>query len=317
MMNVITKEQLQNLQPSQQISGILLIKDYNVALTKNGKEYIQGNVQSGISIPYKSWGNSSAFTKFKSEAYENVPSFISATVDNYGGSISLIIDSVQAVDGYTPDQFFPVRYNIDAYWDALIKQIKQRVSDKGYALCDKILFSNKELADRFKVEFAAMNHHDNCKGGLLAHTYKVVTHVANIIANYGTIVVRDGAASQDYTDLLYIGALLHDIGKTEEMNFGVYQPDSIVTHRYLGVEFIQPFKDEIVSTYDLTWYYNLISILLQHHDEFGEPCKTVASYIIHLADDYDATLTLLSQQMESVKNEVGARFKINDKYLTI
>lgn len=316
-MNVITQETLQTIQPNQQISGILLVTSYNVQLTKNGKEYIAGNLQSGITVPFKAWGNSSAFGKLKNEEYQNVPSYIVATVDGFGGTNSLIIDSIQAVDGYTPDQFFPIRYNIDAYWEALKTNILKKVSEKGLKICNEVLFENAEVADRFKKEFAAMSYHDNCKGGLLAHTYKVVSNTANIIAQYPDLCKRDGVANQDFIDLLMIGALLHDIGKTVEMQFGVYQPVSIVTHTYLGMEFIAPFKQSIIEAYDEMWYYNLTSILLQHHGEFGEPCRTIAAFIIHKADEYDASLTLLAQYMEGVNNVAGSRIKVDGSYLTI
>ena len=316
-MEMITKERLQSLTAGQSISGIVLVKDYSIQLTKNNKEYVAGRLQSGVDVPFKAWGNSSAFSKLKNEAYENVPSYIVGSVDGYGGTNSIIIESVQAVDGYTPDQFFPIRYDIEAYWNALKGQITKRCSEKGQLVANKVLFENEELSDRFKKEFAAMNYHDNCKGGLLAHTYKVLNNIANICAMYQGLITRDGVISTDFTDLLYVGALLHDIGKTVEMDFGVYQSKSIVTHAYLGMEFIIPFKDIIVETYNEDWYYNLVSILLQHHGEFGEPCRTVASFIVHKADEFDAKMTLLAQCMEQVDNKAGTRIKVDSTYLTI
>ena len=54
---------------------------------------------------------------------------------------------------------------------------------------------------RFKVEFAAMSHHDNCKGGLLAHTYKVLLLMKFVCRQYEAATTKRGT---DYTDLLYI-----------------------------------------------------------------------------------------------------------------
>ena len=293
----------------------MLIKDYKIALTKNGKEYILGNIQSGMDMGFKAWGSSTAFTKLKKEDYQNVPTCITGTVDDYGGVISLVVENVQAVEGYTVDQFFPIKYNEEAYWNALVQQIQSRVSEKGMELCNTILFNNEELVKRFRVEFAAMSFHDNCKSGLLAHTYKVLSNMAHVIGQYQNIINKDGNPD-DYKDLLYIGVLLHDIGKTVEMNFGVYQPVSIVTHKYLGLEFIYPYKERIIELYDEDWYYQLVSIMLQHHGSFEDPCRTVAAYIVHQVDVLDANMTLLSQKLEDLNNESGARFKIEDSYLT-
>ena len=60
------------------------------------------------------------------------------------------------------------------------------------------------------------------------------------------------------------------------------------------------------------WYYNLISILLQHHDEWGEPCKTVYAKLVNLVDDLDAKLTSISEAME----EGVSTIQFDGKYLT-
>lgn len=316
-LTMITQEMLKNLKPKQYISGVLLVKNYDIQLTKQGKEYIVGNLQSGVSISFKAWGNSSAFTSMKNNDFSNCPAYITGSVDDYGGVSSIILDSVQAVEGFTPDQFFSIKYNMDAYWDALKKRISSSCSEKAYAIADKILFSNEEVAKRFKEEFAASSHHDNCKSGLLAHTYKVLSIVANIVEMCPSITVRNGERDTDLVDLLYIGSLLHDIGKIKEMNFGVYQPTSFATHRFFGVEYIDSAKEDIITSYGEDWYYQLVSIILQHHGEYGEPCKTVASYIVHKADEMDASVTLLAQKIEAVDNVAGTSIRLDSNYLTV
>lgn len=314
-MDIITGEQLKNLASGQHISGIVLIKDYKIQLTRQGKEYITGQIQSDIDMTFKAWGSSGAFGKLKSEAYENMPSYITAVGDDYGGTKSLVLDTVQAVDGYTPDQFFPIKYNIDAYWETLKKTVASAVTPKGLDICNKVLFENAEVAERFKAEFAARSHHDNCKGGLLAHTYKVVGMVTRIISLYPGLIARNGVQEPNMSDLLYIGALLHDVGKCFEMTFGVYTPSAIVKHQYLGAELIAKFKDDIIAAYDENWYYSLISILLQHHGEFGESPKTVVAQVIHLADVFDAHMTDILQAVEAINGEGTIRYE--GEYLSI
>lgn len=314
-MEIITQEQLKNLTANQPINGVVLIKDYKVQTTRNGKEYIVGNIQSGVDIGFKAWGNSGAFAKLKNEAYENVPTYIMATGDDYGGQMSLVLESVQAVDGYTPDQFFPIKYNIEAYWEALKKLVASEVTPKGQEICNKVLFNNAEIADRFKVEFAARSHHDNCKGGLLAHTYKVVTMVQRIISMYPGITAKTGVQDPNMRDLLYVGALLHDVGKVREYQFGVYQPVSCVTHKFLGSEMLFAHKAEIVASYDEQWFYDLISIMLEHHGEFGEPPKTVVARVIFLADSFDAYMTDIMQAVEAIDG--SGTIRIEGNYLTI
>ena len=319
-MEIIKQAQLENGVGGTSISGIILVSNYNISLTKTNKEYIIGKLQSGKSIDFKAWGNSEAFEHLKNEEYTNVPSYITGKFDNYGGQLSIIVETCQAVEGYEPIDFYPVVYNTDAYWDAMKGLMKAKVSEKCLNLANKYLFENKEVADAFKIEFAASNHHDNVKSGLLAHTYKVLATLNFMQNTYPTLFEHDensGINSSDFVDLIYFGALMHDIGKTREMHYGVYQKEAIVTHRYLGIEFIN--KDEIVEAYSEYWYYNLVSVFLQHHGEYDDDCRTSAAYIIHKADMFDSELTSLSQIIsnDAFGKEDNKRIKVNNKYLTV
>lgn len=319
-MQILTKEIIKACSDGQDIAGVALVKTYSTQLTKKGDEFETGTLLAGDETAFKAWGNSVAFSELKNHDYTNVPAYISGKINDYMGNRCIIVNTIQAVEGYTIDQFLPIRYNMDAYWNTLVSTVKAKVSDYAYSLADRVLFSNKEVADAFKVQFAASSHHDNCKSGLLAHTLKVVSNTLYIIQSYPKLVKdAEGAPSQAKIDLLVLGALFHDIGKIREMNFGVYQRESTVTHRYLGIEYVTPYRDEIISHYSEEWYYDLISIFLQHHGEFGDPCRTVSALIINKADMLDAELTLLADSLDSPNESpsAGSTVKFDGAYLTI
>lgn len=309
MSNIISPDFLKAGTHGTAVTGVVLIKDYKITLTKQGKEYIAGNIASGIQVPFKAWGSSVAFTKMKAEDYINVPCLIQGTFDDYQGSMSIIIDSVTAVADYKPEDFLPIKYNIDGYYTGLVSFCQKVLSSEGYALLDKILFSNSDIVERFKLEFAAKSHHDNCKGGLLVHTYKVLNSIYSILNMYKGL--HDD--NQKIKDLYYLGTVLHDIGKIWEMNFGNYQTCAVVTHRYLGLEYISKFKDEIVAIYGEDWYYNLASIFLQHHGEYDDDCRSIYAQVIHFADCLDADLTSI---VEAKELAVNPSIRFRDKYLS-
>ena len=152
-----------------------------------------------------------------------------------------------------------------------------------------------------------MGHHDNCKGGLLAHTVKMVDFLPIVLDNYPVLFSDKDDSGQlkespDKRDLLVIGCILHDIGKTREMDYGVYQKGSFVSHRFFGAEMVEEHKDYIVGQYGEEWFYHLIAILLQHHDQFGDPCRDVYALIVHKIDDIESSLTNLSQEIEQNGN---------------
>lgn len=309
---MLTQETLTSLKGGQNVSGVVLIRDYTIKMAKNGSEYITGTFQAGVVMYFKAWGDTNAFRSFKEFDFRNVATYVSAQADDFGGAISLVIDTVTKAEGYTMDMFLPNKYNTEAYWESLKANAAALVSDKGMQVLNMVLFENQPLMTRFKIEFAAMSHHDNCKGGLLAHTYKVLLLMKFVCRQYEAATTKRGT---DYTDLLYIGAILHDIGKTIEMQMGIYQPESIVNHTYLGMEIISQFKEEIIKLYGVDWYYELTSILLQHHGDFGMPCKTVSAHIVHRVDEFEASLTLLSQLVGDAGDSTS--IKLDTKYLTL
>ena len=308
MLDIKVKD-LKVMTKGQTVSGVLLLRDFKVLKTKNGGNYILGSLLGGEAITFKCWENSSAFKVLQNNNYVGKPIVFMGKIDDYGGIISLIIDTIETpTEDYPVDIFLEEKYDANKYFDALKTQAANHISAQGYSLLNNILFSNEELCKEFKIAFAARNHHDNCKAGLLAHTYKVFSLMVYTVSTYKNIVGTD----TNIKDLLYIGCILHDIGKVWEMNLGSYTEQSIVTHRYLGMEYIAKFKDQIISTYSEMWYYNLVSIILQHHDEYGEPCKTVYAKLVNLVDDLDAKLTSIDAAM----TEGIGTIQLDDKYLT-
>ena len=133
-MSVISQKVIKEAKGGVPVNGVILVKGYSVKLTKNCKEYIEGQMQSGSVIPFKAWGQSSAFSMLKNNDFSNCPSMISGSFDEYNGTVSIVVDTIVAVDGYTPSQFLEVRYQKDAYANALSRLCKQTHLRKGTLL---------------------------------------------------------------------------------------------------------------------------------------------------------------------------------------
>lgn len=305
-MNKITKEQLKGSHTSgEQISGMVLLQDSRRQMTKTNKPFFTGTLMSGTTVPFKVWDNAGAFPILESQNLAGSVVYISGVWNEYQGVCSIVIESIipDKEGSYNPVDFLPVKYNKDAYWGGLKQMVEKLVSPKGMIIANKVLFENEEVANRFKTEFAAKSHHDNCPSGLLAHTYKLLYFTQAVISLYGDLVDRD---------VLVLGVLFHDIGKIHEMHYGAYQPCSKVTHRFLGVEMLD--KELIVKEYGEDWYYELVSIMLQHHGEWGDPCKTLSARIVNMIDEFESGMMLLSQLKEESDN--CGTINVNGTYLT-
>ena len=296
---IITEQMLKEMTANNPMNGLIMCRDYSIELTKTGKEYIKGTLYSGISVPFKCWGDSTAFTELKNNNYKGLPVYIVSTVDEYKGSFSLTVSTMQAINEEDIDKsiFMPTKYDKEGYWNALYNLFVSNVSPACKAILDTIM--TPELKEDFCMEFAAVSHHDNCKSGLLAHTYKVMVNLNYLLAAYPTL-----ATDQSFKDVLFLGTFLHDIGKTNEMELGVWQENGFVTHRYFGIEYIFPLKQDIINALGEKNYYNLVSIITQHHGKFAEPCGSLAAYIVHYVDCMDSTFTTILEAMADNKDKV-------------
>lgn len=323
---VLTKEALSSGRHGQVVKGVVLIKQYTKRQTKTGKDYVEGQVMNGVTVPFKSWSGSLALSKLLSEDYSNVPTLVSGTWDEYQGTLSIVVDDVCAADGYNPIDFMESPYDVESYYQALISLCEKNLSSKGMALANAFIFNNQKVLNSFKVEFAAMSHHDNCKGGLMVHTYKALCLMSWILRTYPSLLF-DGDSSEgnveerrlNRKDLLILGTLIHDIGKIDEMHYGVYQPNSAISHRILGLDYLYALKNEIIATYDEKWYRDLQSIIVEHHDEWADPCRTVVAYVVNRVDVLDAQLTGLCQAIEQkiVEDTTGAKVYMDSKPLSL
>lgn len=293
--DILVASELKKKSDGELISGLALLKDAQKKPTKNGSFFIDGSVEIKGSMMYKVWSNSSAFTKLDTEEYSGLPVWISGKVNLYGGSTSIVIDDLNAVNisGFDicEDDFFESKYNGQAYFKGLRDTlIKMSGSDKVVKIFDMIMEGNEE---RFRVEFAAKGHHDNCKSGLVAHTYKVL-YIGKVLKLYPHLQAAIGGY-----DLLYLGAAIHDIGKIVEYRNGTIQGiGQICSHHTFGVEILLNLKDDIVALYDEEFFYRLCSIVEQHHGELEERPRTIEAYVIHLLDKFESDLQYLDQTLD-------------------
>lgn len=294
--DILKVEKLKDLGDNTPVRGLILIKDYKRRQTKKGGYYLDGISEQVGSLPFKVWSNSNAFDKMLDSDYTGEIVYISGQTNLYGGTLSLTIDDIASADmtgsGIEEDDFFFSKYNGDALLKSLVVKMKKSVSEDTFKVFEMIL---TPIMDRFKREFAAKGHHDNCKSGLVAHTYKVLT-LAKMIELYPEILRFEGDM-----DLLYLGCAIHDIGKVLEYTNGVVVGTGmIVSHHTLGVEMLFGLKDKIIEIKGEEFYYRLCAIIEQHHGEYEESPRTIEAYIIHKIDCFESQMQYLNQCLEGL-----------------
>lgn len=297
--------------------GIVLLKNWSAGTTnsENPKPKFSGFVANGDEMSFQVWNNLPAYIfleKEKHVAGETVVR-IEYELSRYG----MVINKMEPVDGYNPDDFIDYRYDIKVEGDEFSHALKESgatpkaISTISSLLCFK---ENNDINKRFCREFAALSHHDNCRTGLLAHTTKCLKIYNGIKGAYNFLL------DERTNDLMVISLAIHDIGKIYEMHNGTYQEYSFVTHRGLGMEYLVEHRDVIESNYDKEFFYMIYSVIQQHHDEYGEGARTLYALLVHMIDNMDATFSSIDEMIQAEKyttDEAGTKIKFNDKYLNI
>lgn len=321
-LKVFTKELLQGVKDGERFDGVILMQTYAEKLTRNGKPYIDGTLQADVTVQFKAWSTSSAFAKLSAENYKNVVIYAQGTVQTYQGMNSVILEDVTAVEGYAPAGFKKVRYDAESYFNALVGVLTKETSETCVGIFNKIM--SGDTKERFKEEFAASGHHDNCLSGVLAHTYKVSMFGKLVTQLYPVLFSEKNDAgefviSQKKKDIFFLGMALHDIGKIDEMLMGVYQPKSKVTHRILGLEYVYKFEQDIVTAYGKDMFYDLVSVVVQHHDTYDDKARTSLAYLVFMADLIESRCMGLAQAVEdsSFVGDAGSQVSFDGRYLTV
>lgn len=304
--DMLNKKSLMDLDNGTVVNGYVYIRDYTIMPMKSGGSYIGGHIECLGTMPFKVWP-SPTFNEMQANDYTNSICKINAEINDYAGTRSLILKIVSKYDGddVNIESFFEHKYNINEMWTGLRSILEKNCTPEAVQVFDLLI--SGETKERFVKEFAAIYHHDNCYNGLLAHSWKVV-RLTQIVKFYPTIQnVLD-------KDALFVGAAIHDIGKILEYHNGTITPEGrMMSHLTLGVFLIIPLKDRIIELKGKKFYDDLISIVQQHHNEFGERSRTLIAYIIHKVDMLDAQLTSIQ---ESIENATSDEIKVDDLKLT-
>lgn len=183
--------------------------------------------------------------------------------------------------------------------DFLIDQIKEyidKIDNLKLNQLVKVLF-NKHL-DKLKIYPAASKNHHEYVSGLAYHTYSMLKLAEALCALYPTL----------NKDLLYSGAILHDLGKTVELS-GPVVPEYTVEGKLLGhisisQAMVKQTADEMnIEGEEVTLLQHLI---LSHHgkNEFGSPVlpQIKEAEILYFIDNIDARIAMLDKALEQVSS---------------
>ena len=273
----------------------------------NGSWFVRGSVED----PSGSMGficfNAESVARVK-ELTAAVPAMVSGQIqaDRYGGEgkLQLLAEVIELIPaGRDVSHLLPVTSkDIEAYklkFATLVTQVKRPPLRE---LLHEI-FSGSRW-EQFVRNPAAKSFHHAYIGGLLEHSVDVAETSLAIAA---TVSGTD-------RDLVIAGALLHDIGKLEEISpdigFAYTEAGHLLGHITAGALLIDSVaaKIQFMTEADRK---SLLHIVLSHHGsrDKGSPvaCATQEAVIVHYADEMNAVL----QQFDNGNEKEGQGWTYN------
>jgi 3'-5' exoribonuclease len=166
-------------------------------------------------------------------------------------------------------------------------------------LIDSFLADHRFIS-QFKKAPAAKYFHHGYLGGLLEHTLAVSQMAVKLAEQYPDLD----------RDLLLAGAMLHDIGKIDELKFDLsieYSDQGrLLGHIVLGVLMVEE-RLKSMKDFPTELATRLKHLILSHHGEFdfGSPKrpKFLEAFALHLIDDLDAKINGLSKLLKEDRQE--------------
>ena len=287
---------IDELREGESISEVYLCKTKTSATTKAGKSYYSLILQdkSGV-IDAKVWELSNAIEHFEVMDYIRVD----AQVTSFNNVLQLNVKRIRKADEgeYDPTDYLPCSgKDIDGMYKELLGIIDTVKEEHLNKLLKMFFAEDEDFVKRFKIHSAAKSIHHGFLVGLLEHSLSVAKLCIYIADNYPVIK----------RDLLISAALLHDIGKVDELS-GFPENDytdegQLVGHIVMGAMMVDE-KIKLIEGFPTVLGNELKHCILAHHGEleFGSPKKPslIEALALAHADNLDAKLETFTELINS------------------
>jgi 3'-5' exoribonuclease len=293
---------IKDLAPDLPVRSAFLVQSKERKITSTGAAYLDLSLQdtTGV-ISAKLWDYSERTTP-AFEADDVVQ--VEGHVESYRGTPQLRIRKITlcAPEEVNLLDYLPrTRRDPEEMYAALLARVRRMGEGPLRALLLSIL-EDGSLAEKYKLAPAAMSYHHAFLGGLLEHVSSLI-ELADRVADHYPWLRRD---------LIVAGLVLHDIGKTEELNytagFRYSTRGQLIGHISMGLEMVQG-KIREIPNFPAQLKDEIEHIILSHHGklEFGSPKEPMfaEALVVSFLDEMDSKLETVRQQYATDRDRPG------------
>ena len=295
------RKRITELAAQSQIDQVFLATRKQLRPNRNGQLYLQVELadRSGA-ITGRMWNASDEdFEAFDEGDYVRVE----GTVQLYTGALQIIVTAIGRVDPRSIDESeFRVlsTADIDTLRGELAALLGTVRAQPLRLLVDEVL-ADADLMAAFARSPAGVKQHHAYTGGLLAHVVNLLRLADRVAPLYPDLD----------RDLLLVGVLVHDIGKTLELEsergFSYTDAGQLLGHVLLGLELVEEkiraIEQRTGVAFDPETEVRVKHMIASHHGEyaFGAPKlpMTLEAIALHHLDQLDARMAATVQLMQN------------------
>ena len=294
---------IRDLQPGTQSNGIFLVQSKEVRQKKSGEPYLSLQLcdKSG-DVDAKMWDNvEQVMDTFEKNDFVRVSGLPSV----YNNRLQFTVHRLARLSDDQVDfgDFFPASARDRDEMLAELRGVIAGMSNPHLRALLEAIFADEAIACRYKNAPAAKTIHHAWLGGLIEHVLSLCTLCKLVAPHYPQV---DG-------DLLLAGAILHDIGKIDELSydrgFGYTDVGQLIGHIQIGLSLVND-KARQVPDFPPKLKLLLDHMILSHHGEleFGSP-KVPAfaeAMLLHHLDNLDSKMETIRGSIERDKVVEGS-----------
>ena len=301
---MINQPELNTISKNDKIDHFLLIRRIDLRSTKSGSDFLSTELgDKTTSLNANIW---EGFAELAARGKVGDVVKVAGTVEEYQGSLQIRVSSIRLAtgkDGVLPRNFLPEsKRNLDE----MKNEFNQRIKSNSNKFLKKLLTQvfTEERFNQFCLAPAGKSWHHAYIHGLLEHTLEIIK-ICELMCEFHPELNRD---------LLISGAMLHDIGKIEELSFDsafdYTDKGKLVGHIVIASNLV---RDEIkkIPEFPAELENNLIHLILSHQGklEHASPVvpKTAEAIALYQADE-------LSAKVNAYKNAIDSELKADSNW---
>lgn len=302
---IVKKTLIKNLKENEIVDDIFVVKFKKpVEQYKNGFKFELRLADSSGEIMFKFWGpnNEPLVQGIYDSIKDDDVVYIQGRVNQWNERLEISSNNDYEIHVVKEEEYDAKEFirKSEKSIPQMLEQLNHyidSIQDEEIKKLANYFFKNESFVNKFKIWPAAMYIHHAWIGGLLEHTLNIIKTCDFIHKTHFKL----------NRDLMFIGALFHDIGKLKEFEISttikVTDEGMMIGHVMLGLDMVNKAMEELNVREELR--LKIRHMILTHMGEYGST-KTPSipeALALYYADKMDGDLDHMQDLMKNASTD--------------